>query len=115
MARVKRGTINHRKHKSFLKKTKGFRLGRKKLYRLAKEAAIRAGQHAYAHRRTKKRAFRKLWIVRLNAAARNNGLKYSELISGLKKNKIELDRKILADLAVKEPETFKKIAELIKK
>lgn len=115
MARVKRGTINKRKHKSVLRKTKGFRLGRKKLYKRAKEAAIRAGQHAYAHRRTKKRAFRRLWIVRLNAAARKNGLKYNELIQGLKKNKINLDRKVLADLAVKEPEVFQKIVEVIKK
>jgi len=115
MARVKRGTINHRKHKSFLKKAKGFRLGRKKLYKQAKEASLRAGQHAYAHRRTKKRAFRRLWIVRLNAAARKHGLKYGELIKGLKKNKINLDRKVLADLAVKEPEVFQKIVETIKK
>ncbi len=115
MARVKRGTINRRKHHNVLRKTKGFRLGRKKLYKQAKEAAIRAGQHAYAHRRTKKRAFRRLWIVRLNAAARRYDLKYSALIKGLKKNKIGLDRKILADLALKEPETFKKIVEMVKK
>lgn len=115
MARIKRGTTGHRRHKKILKRTKGFRAGRSKLYRRAKEAAIRAGQHAYAHRRTKKRAFRRLWVTRLNIAVRQHGLKYSQFISELKRNKIELDRKILADLAVREPETFKKIVEMVKK
>ncbi len=115
MARVKRGTINRRRHKKVLKRTKGFRSGRSKLYKRAKEAAIRAGQHAYVHRRLKKRDFRCLWITRLNIAVRQHGLKYSQFIAGLKKNKIELDRKILADLAIKEPKVFEKIVALVKK
>ncbi|MFC1651601.1 50S ribosomal protein L20 [Patescibacteria group bacterium] len=115
MTRVKRGVTTKRRHKKVLKRAKGFRGGRKNLFKRAKEATIRAGQHAYAHRRTKKRDFRRLWIVRLNAALRMRGLKYSEFVNLMKKNKIELDRKILSDLAVKEPEVFDKIVEEVKK
>jgi len=115
MTRVKRGTLVKKRHKKILKRAKGYRGIRRKLFRKAKEATIRAGQHAYAHRRTEKRAKRRLWITRLNAALRNQGLKYSEFIALLKKNKIELDRKILADLALKEPEVFKQIIAEVKK
>ncbi len=115
MTRVKRGVTTKRRHKKVLKRAKGFRGGRKNLFKRAKEATIRAGQHAYAHRRTKKRDFRRLWIVRLNAALRMRGLKYSEFVNLMKKNKIELDRKVLSELALKEPETFDKIVEEVKK
>jgi len=115
MVRIKRGVITRKRHKKVLKRAKGYRGGRKNLFKRAKEATIRAGQHAYAHRRTKKRAFRRLWIVRLNAACRERGLKYSEFVNLLKKNKIEIDRKILAEIALKEPETFDKIVEEVKK
>ena len=115
MTRIKRGVTTKKRHKKVLKRAKGFRGGRKNLFKRAKEATIRAGQHAYAHRRTKKRAFRRLWIVRLNAALRMRGLKYSEFVNLMKKNKIELDRKVLSDLAVKDPETFDKIVEEVKK
>ncbi len=115
MVRVKRGVTTKRRHKKVLKRAKGFRGGRKNLFKRAKEATIRAGQHAYAHRRTKKRVNRRLWIVRLNAAVRERGLKYSEFIKLLKKNKVELDRKVLSELAVKEPEVFDKIVEEVKK
>lgn len=115
MVRIKRGTTTRRRHKKVLKRAKGYRGGRRKLYKRAKEATIRAGQHAYAHRRTKKRVNRRLWIIRLNAAVRERGLKYSEFIKLLKKNKIELDRKILSELAVKNPEIFDKIVEQVKK
>lgn len=109
MPRVKRGTIAHKKRKRLLRYTKGFRWGRKSKERAAKEALLHAWSHAFRGRKEKKRNFRQLWNVRINAAARIEGVSYSKLIAGLRKKNIKLDRKILADLAVHEPKVFKKI------
>jgi len=106
MARVKRGVIAHRRHKKILKKAKGYYNARRKVFRVAKQAVIKAGQYAYVGRRLKKRQYRALWIQRLNAAAREHGLSYSRLINGLNKAGIGIDRKALADLAVHEPAAF---------
>lgn len=114
MPRVKRGISAHKRHKNLLAKTKGYRHGRKKIYRLAKQAWLKASQHAYAHRRAKKRDFRGLWIIRINAAARLNGLSYSQLMRGLKLAEISLDRKSLAHLAMHAPEEFAGVAEKAK-
>lgn len=114
MTRVKRGVAASKRRKNILKKTKGYLLGRSKKYRQAKEAYLKAGQYAYRDRKAKKRDFRKLWIIRLNAAAKEQGLSYNKLIHGLKKAKIELDRKILADIAVNHPKTFAAIVKKIK-
>ena len=114
MTRVKRGKIAHKKREKLLKHTKGFRWGRKSKERAAKEALLHAWSHAFKGRKEKKRNFRSLWQVQINAAARNNGLTYSKLISGLKKQNIILDRKILADLAKTEPKVFEKIVEKVK-
>ena len=111
MARVKRGVQAKAKHKKVLKQAKGFRGARSRTYKVAKQAVMRAGQYAYRDRRVKKRVFRSLWIVRINAAARENGLTYSKLIAGLKKASIDLDRKTLANIAVNDKEAFTKIAE----
>ena len=115
MTRVKRGTIAHKRRKHLLKYAKGFRWGRKTKYRQAKEALYHAWRYAYRDRRTKKRDFRKLWQIQINAACRALGVSYSKFIAGLKKNKIELDRKILSDLAQNHPEIFKKIIEKVKR
>ena len=114
MARVKRGVQAKARHKKVLKQAKGFRGARSRTYKVAKQAVMRAGQYAYRDRRVKKRVFRSLWIVRINAAARDNGLTYSQLIAGLKKANIDLDRKVLASLAVKDKEAFSLIAEQAK-
>ncbi len=114
MARVKRGVIAGRRHKKVLGKAKGYYNARRKVYRVAKQAVIKAGQYAYAGRRIKKRDYRALWIQRINAAARGFELSYSRLIAGLKKAGIEVDRKALADLAVHEPEAFGVIAQKAK-
>lgn len=114
MSRVKRGVMVKKRHKKLLKLTKGYRHGRKKLVKHAREAMLKAGQYAYRDRRTKKRDFRRLWIIQINAACRLNEIKYSTFINGLKEAKIELDRKILADLAENEPEEFKKLVEKVK-
>jgi len=111
MARVKRGVQAKARHKKVLKQAKGFRGARSRTYKVAKQAVMRAGQYAYRDRRVKKRVFRSLWIVRINAAARDNGLTYSQLIAGLKKANIDLDRKVLASLAVNDKEAFSMIAE----
>tara|TARA_Y100001970_G_scaffold97791_1_gene123016 strand:+ start:5752 stop:6111 length:360 start_codon:yes stop_codon:yes gene_type:complete len=111
MARVKRGVQTKARHKKVLKQAKGYRGARSRTYKVAKQAVMRAGQYAYRDRRVKKRVFRSLWIVRINAAARENGLTYSKLIAGLKKASIELDRKTLANIAVNDKEAFSKIAE----
>jgi large subunit ribosomal protein L20 len=100
MPRVKRGVTARARHKKVLKLSKGFRGRRNNVYRVAKQAVMKAGQYAYRDRRTKKRVFRALWIARINAAARNNDMTYSQFIHGLKKASIEMDRKVLADLAV---------------
>ena len=111
MARGKRGVQAKARHKKVLKQAKGFRGARSRTYKVAKQAVMRAGQYAYRDRRVKKRVFRSLWIVRINAAARENGLTYSKLIAGLKKASIDLDRKTLANIAVNDKEAFTKIAE----
>jgi len=112
--RVKTGVVRHRRHKRLLKQARGFYSGRRKHFRKAKEQLERSLVYAYRDRRQKKRDFRKLWIVRINAAARLNDLNYSRFMHGLKLANIELDRKILADMAMNAPESFTKIAEASK-
>jgi len=114
MARVKRGVVAGRRHKKILKKAKGYFNARRKVFRAAKQAVIKAGQYAYRDRRQKKREFRGLWIARINAAARVYGLSYSRLINGLGKAGIEIDRKMLADIAVNDSAAFGAIAEKAK-
>ncbi len=114
MARVKRGKTAHKKRERLLKHTKGFRWGRKSKERAAKEALLHSWSRAFKGRKEKKRDFRALWNIKINAGARENGIKYSALINLLKKKNIKLDRKILADLAENEPEVFKKIVEFVK-
>jgi large subunit ribosomal protein L20 len=111
MVRVKRGKIHIKKRRKLLKRVKGYRWGRKNLIKLAKVAALKAGVHAYRDRKRKKREFRRLWQIKINAACRKLGLTYSKFIHLLKEAKIEIDRKILALLAEKYPEVFKKIVE----
>ncbi len=114
MPRVKRGTKRRAKRKKILDRASGYYLTKSKLYRSAKESVERALKFAYAGRRQKKRQYRSLWIVRIGAAAKLNGISYSKLISGLKKAGVELDRKIMADLAVNDPAGFAKLAEQAK-
>lgn len=114
MSRVKRGVQARRRHKKVLKAAKGYYGARRKVYRVAKQAVTRAGQYAYRDRKQRKRMFRSLWITRINAAARENGLSYSRLINGLSKAEIEIDRKVLADLAVHDKVAFAAIAEQAK-
>ena len=111
MSRVKRGVTAHARHRKVIKQAKGYYGRRKNTIRVAKQAVEKAGQYAYRDRKVKKRTFRALWIQRINAAARENGLTYGRLIDGLKKAGIELDRKVLADIAVHEPATFKGLVE----
>lgn len=115
MARVKRGVIARRRHKKILSQAKGYYGARSRVFRVAKQAVIKAGQYAYRDRKVRKREFRRLWIVRINAAARLHGLSYSRFINGLKKANIELDRKVLAELAVFNKPAFGKLAEEAKK
>ncbi|MEK7634446.1 MAG: 50S ribosomal protein L20 [Patescibacteria group bacterium] len=115
MTRVKRGKIATKKRREILKHTKGFRWGRKSKERAAKEALLHAWSHAFRGRKEKKRDYRALWQVQINAGARLAGLTYSKLISGLKKQNIIIDRKILADLAKNEPKIFEKIVEKVNK
>lgn len=112
--RVKRGVAAHKRHKKYLKMAKGFRGGRSRLYRTAREAVERSLVYAYRDRRQKKRVFRKLWIVRINAAVRNAGLSYSKFIHGLSLLGIAIDRKMLADMAVREKENFASLVEQVK-
>ncbi len=112
--RVKTGTVRRRRHKKILKMAKGFYSGRRKHFRKAKEQVERSLVYAFRDRKQKKRDFRKLWIIRINAACRLNDINYSRFINGLKKANIELDRKILADLAMNEPEVFAKLVEKAK-
>lgn len=112
MTRVKRGTIAHKKREKVLKRTKGFKWGRKSKERLAKEALLHGESRMFKGRKEKKREYRALWQVQVNAAARKNGMSYSVLMGGLKKKGIEIDRKILSELAKTEPKVFAKIAEL---
>jgi len=110
MPRVKRGVTARARHKKVLDQAKGFRGRRKNVFRIAKQAVMKAGQYAYRDRRVRKREFRALWIARINAAARECGMSYSAFMNGLKKSAIELDRKVLADLAVFDKAAFAKIA-----
>ncbi len=114
MARVKRGVTARAKHKKVLAEARGYYGARSKVYRVAKQAVIKAGQYAYRDRRQRKRQFRALWITRINAAARLHGLSYSRLINGLNRADIAVDRKVLADIAVHDPEAFGAIAEAAK-
>lgn len=114
MARVKRGTTSRKRHNKLLKLTKGYRGGRSTLVRQAKESSLHAGQYAFAGRKQKKRDFRKLWIIQLGNAVRAEGMSYSVFMNSLKKNNVNLDRKILAELAVHHPEDFKKILQEVK-
>ena len=114
MPRVKRGVTAHARHKKVLTQAKGFRGRRKNVFRIAKQAVMKAGQYAYRDRRTRKRVFRRLWIARINAAARASGVTYSKFMAGLKKANIDIDRKVLADLAVNDPAAFSGIVEKVK-
>ena len=114
MARVKRGVIARRRHKKVLKQAKGYYGARSRIFRVAKQAVTKAGQYAYRDRRQRKRQFRALWIARINAGARMNGLSYSRFIAGLKKAAIEIDRKVLADLAVHDKAVFGQLVEKAK-
>lgn len=114
MARVKSGIITKKKHKKVLKLAKGYWMTRHKQFKKAKEAVLHAGEYAYSGRKAKKRDFRRLWIIRLNAAVRSLGIKYSRFIKELKDKKIELDRKILSQIAVEYPKIFQKIVEYAK-
>ncbi|MCK5020198.1 MAG: 50S ribosomal protein L20 [Candidatus Peribacteraceae bacterium] len=109
--RVKTGTIRHRRHKKIRKLAKGYRGMRHSTFKKANEAVMKAGQHAYIDRRKKKRVFRALWIIRLNAAVREHGVSYSRFIKAITDKKIGLNRKVLSELAIHEPEVFKKIVE----
>lgn len=110
MARVKRGVTARARHKKVIAQAKGYQGRRKNVYRVATQAVTKAGQYAYRDRRQRKRQFRSLWIIRINAAARDNGLSYSQLINGLNKADIAVDRKILADMAVHDKASFAKLA-----
>ncbi len=112
MPRVKRGVTARARHKKVLKQARGYYGARSRVYRVAKQAVIKAGQYAYRDRRQRKRQFRALWIVRINAAARECGVSYSRFMNGLKKAAVELDRKVLADLAVYDKEAFAELAKI---
>ena len=114
MPRVKRGVVAHRRHKKILKQAKGYYGARSRVFRVAKQAVTKAGQYAYRDRRQRKRQFRALWITRINAQSRANGLSYSRLINGLKKADVGLDRRVLADLAVHDKPAFTAIVEQAK-
>ncbi len=114
MARVKRGVTSHAKHKKVLKAAKGYYGRRKNTIRIAKQAVEKAGQYAFRDRKNKKRTFRALWIQRINAGVRQFGLTYSRFISGLEKAGIEIDRKVLSDLAIREPAAFEVIVQKVK-
>ncbi|MEQ9643630.1 MAG: 50S ribosomal protein L20 [Alphaproteobacteria bacterium] len=111
MARIKRGVTSHARHKKVISQAKGYRGRRKNTIRVAKQAVEKAGQYAYRDRRVRKRNFRALWIQRINAASRECGLNYARFMSGLRLAGIEVDRKVLADIAVHEPETFKALVD----
>ncbi|HEY5647448.1 MAG TPA: 50S ribosomal protein L20 [Pseudomonadales bacterium] len=114
MPRVKRSVASRARRKKVLKQAKGYYGARSRQFKVAKQAVIKAGQYAYRDRRQRKRQFRQLWVIRINAAAREHGLSYSRFIAGLKKAAIEVDRKVLADLAIHEKEAFAKLAEQAK-
>jgi len=112
MPRAKNAVARRRRHRRVLKAAQGYRGTRRRLYRAAKEAVMHARMYAYMHRRTRKRDFRRLWIARINAASRLNGLNYSRLIAGLKRHGVELNRKMLAEIAVRDPQAFVRFVEL---
>jgi large subunit ribosomal protein L20 len=114
MSRVKRGVTAHRRHRKVVKAAKGYRGLRSKTFQQAKNAVMKAGLHSYRDRRNRKRVFRQLWITRINAACRELGISYSRLIDGMTKKGVAINRKMLAELAVNEPETFKAIVEAVK-
>ncbi len=114
MPRVKRGVTAHARHKKILKLAKGYYGARSRVFRVAKQAVIKAGQYAYRDRRQRKRQFRALWIARINAAARESGISYSRLMDALKKASIDLDRKVLADMAVHDKEGFAALVQQVK-
>lgn len=114
MARIKRGFTSHRRHKAVLKRAEGFRGTRHRLFKRAHEATMRAGQYAYRDRRNRKREMRKLWIIRINAASRELGLPYGQFIAGLTRAGVTVDRKMLADVAVRDPEAFAKFVDIAK-
>jgi large subunit ribosomal protein L20 len=114
MPRVKRGVTARARHKKVLALAKGFRGRRKNVFRIAKQAVMKAGQYAYRDRRTRKRVFRQLWIARINAASRELGITYSKFMAGMKKASIDIDRKMLADMAVNDPAAFGSIVEKVK-
>jgi large subunit ribosomal protein L20 len=111
VSRVKRGVAARKKRRATLERAKGYRGDRSKSYRRAKEALLKADSYAYRDRRNRKRDFRRLWITRINAAARREGMTYSEFMHGMRVAEVELDRKVLADIAVRDPETFRRFAE----
>lgn len=115
MTRVKRGIIKRKKHKKVLKETRGYYGAKSRSYRAAKQQILKSLAYAYRDRKNNKRNFRRLWIIRINAAARLNGLSYNELINGLKKASVEINRKILSELAVNDPDAFKELTEVAKK
>lgn len=115
MTHVKRGTNQRRRHNKVLKAAKGFRGLRSRLYRQAKNAIAKAGMHAYAHRRTKKRDFRRLWIARISAACKTNGTSYSRFMNALAEKKIAVNRKMLSEIAIHEPAVFEEIVKSVKK
>ena len=115
MARVKRGVTTHRRHKKILRQAKGYYGNRSKIYRVANQAVMRSLQYAYAHRRLRKRDFRKLWIARINAACRMNDMSYSRFINGLSNAGVAINRKVLADLAVTDAKAFSDLVEVAKK
>jgi len=114
MPRVKRGVTAHARHKKILALAKGYRGRRKNVFRIAKQAVMKAGQYAYRDRRTRKRVFRQLWIARINAASRELGVSYSKFMAGLKKAGVGIDRKVLADMAVNDPAAFGSIVEKVR-
>ncbi|AFP85667.1 ribosomal protein L20 [secondary endosymbiont of Heteropsylla cubana] len=114
MARVKRGVVAHARHKKILKKAKGYYGARSRVYRVAFQAIIKAGQYAYRDRRQKKRQFRQLWITRINAAAHKNNISYSQFINGLKKASIKIDRKVLSDIAISDTLAFSVLTDTAK-
>lgn len=114
MARVKRGVTSHRRHKKILKRAKGFYGNRSKIYRVANQSVMRAQMYAYAHRKLVKRDYRKLWIARINAACRVNGISYSKFINGLKNANVEINRKVLSDLAINDAAAFAQLCALAK-
>jgi len=115
MTRIKRGVIKRKKHSAVLKATKGYSGARSRNYRIAKQELLKSLSYAYIDRKNKKRTFRSLWIIRINAAARSNGISYNELINGLKLAKVDINRKMLSEIALNDPAAFAKIAEVAKK